>query len=185
MGKYFWWLGVWEIKPTGQSLRPASGLIYWITAPDNFRSLRFVVYTLFILLSGAISSWVAILDKEKLENPDKLAEDLLYANGVTMDLKKRSNKKEDSEYGDPDQVDSEKGDSEEKDLDETGDSDVLLKEEVKRLVPMAAIIGGLVLGFVCILSDIYGVIGGAQGMLVATNIMYAHYEAWEKESKRK
>jgi preprotein translocase subunit SecY len=157
MTKYFWWLGVWDLGPTNR-LRPVSGLIYWITAPDRVMSMRFLVYSLFILISGAIGSWLAILDEDKLENPDKLAEDLVYANKVTMHIK------------DPLKTNPTKL-----------DSDVLLKEEIKRLVPTAAILGGIILGFVCIISDMY-VIGGAQGMLVATNIMYSHYKAWEKEA---
>jgi len=158
MEKYFWWLGIWEIRPT--HLRPVSGLIYWITAPENFRSWRFIVYTLFVLIFAAIGSWVAILDQEKLENPDKLANDLLYGNKVTMDINVNG---ENASNGDRHK------------------SDALLKEEIKRLVPMAAIFGGIVLGLVCIASDMFGVIGGAQGMLLATNIIYSYYEAWEKE----
>ena len=162
MQKYFWWLGIWEMGPT--RLRPVSGLIYWITAPDTFRSRRFIVYTLFVLISGAIGSWVSILDREKLENPEKLAEDLLHANKVTMDIN---------------------GDGANANNGDKYISDALLKEEVKRLVPIAAILGGIVLGFVCVVSDMFGVIGGAQGMLVATKIMYSHYEAWETEKEKK
>jgi hypothetical protein len=175
MTKYFWWLGVWELTPSTGQFRLTSGLLYWITAPHlrGGFTLRFIIYSMFILASGGISSWVAILDKEKLENPDKLADDLLFANGVTLDVRKG------------DKLDKKSEDMSDEKSQEAEDSDAKLKEEVKRLVPMAAILGGFVLGCVCIVSDVFGVIGGAQGMLVATNIMYSHYEAWVKETERK
>jgi len=162
MEKYFWWLGIWKMKST--HLRPVSGLIYWITTPEKFQSWHFIIYTFFILISGAIGSWIAILDQEKLENPDKLVNDLLYANKVTMDIN-------------TDEKNANKG--------KNNNSDDLLKEEIKRLVPMAAILGGIVLGLVCIASDMFGAIGGAQSMLVATNIMYSYYEVWKKEKEKK
>jgi hypothetical protein len=128
---------------------------------------------------------VAILDKEKLENPNKLADDLLFANGVTIDVSKgvkSSNEEEPKSNGKSESMSE--GNGEEKSQQE-GDSDAKLKEEVNRLVPMAAILGGFVLGCVCIVCDVFGVIVGAQRMLVATNIMYSHYEAWEKETEGK
>jgi preprotein translocase subunit SecY len=56
-----------------------------------------------------------------------------------------------------------------------------LKREVRRLVPTASILGGLALGCICVTSDVFGVIGGGQGMLVTTNIIYKGYELWLKE----
>jgi len=37
------------------------------------------------------------------------------------------------------------------------------------------------LGCICVVSDIVGVIGGGQGMLLATNIIYSYYETGLKE----
>jgi preprotein translocase subunit SecY len=59
---------------------------------------------------------------------------------------------------------------------QTRDSDLALRQELKRVVPVASILGGLVLGFICIVTDILGVIGGGQGMLLATNIIHGYYE---------
>lgn len=61
------------------------------------------------------------------------------------------------------------------------DSDLALRQELERVVPVAAILGGLTLGCICIVSDIVGVIGGGQGMLLATNIIYSYYETGLKE----
>jgi hypothetical protein len=189
MTKYFWWLSIWELNPSNGQFRLISGLLYWITTPclnaGGFNTLRCIIYSIFILVSGGIGSWVAIFDKDKLENPDKLADDLMFANGVTLDVSngvKSKNESEEKLNGKSKHMSDSKGG--EKSLEEGG-SDEKLKEEIKRLVPMAAILGGFVLGCVCIVSDVFGVIGGAQGMLVATNIMYMHYEAWEKETERK
>ena len=65
-----------------------------------------------------------------------------------------------------------------------GDSDDALKREVKRLVPVASTLGGMVWGIICVVSEILGVIGGAEGILIATSIMYSAYESWLKEQMR-
>jgi protein transport protein SEC61 subunit alpha len=61
------------------------------------------------------------------------------------------------------------------------DSDLALQQELEQVVPVAAILGGLTLGCICIVSGIIGVIGGGQGMLLATNIIYSYYETGLKE----
>jgi protein transport protein SEC61 subunit alpha len=60
-------------------------------------------------------------------------------------------------------------------------SDEALKNEIARLVPIAATLGGLTLGSVCVIGDILGTFGGGQGMLVMTSIMYRNYESWLKD----
>ena len=59
--------------------------------------------------------------------------------------------------------------------------DEALKREVRRLDPTASILGALALGYICVTSDVFGVIGGGQGMLVTMNIIYKGYELWLKE----
>jgi len=56
------------------------------------------------------------------------------------------------------------------------DSDLKLRQELERVIPVAAILGGLVLGCVCIASDIVGINGGGQGMMLTTSIIYGYYE---------
>lgn len=96
----------------------------------------------------------SIRDEDCEENPEKLIQDLLGPTHLTMAGVKGE------------------------------DSDEALKKEVKRLVPVASILGGLVLGIICVVSEILGVIGGTQGMLIATSIMYSVYESWLKEQGR-
>jgi len=102
----------------------------------------------------AILSRWSIRDEDCEENPEKLIQDLLGPTHLTMAGVKGE------------------------------DSDEALKKEVKRLVPVASTLGGLVLGIICVVSEVLGVIGGAQGMLIATSIMYSAYEAWLKEQRR-
>ena len=61
--------------------------------------------------------------------------------------------------------------------------DQALRKEVHGLVPAASILSGLALGCISVASDMFGVIGGRQGMLVASNIIYRGYELWLKEQK--
>ena len=61
--------------------------------------------------------------------------------------------------------------------------DEALSKEVQRLVPTASILSGLSLGCICVVSDVFGVIGGGQGMLLASSIIYKGYELWVKERK--
>jgi len=99
----------------------------------------------------AFLSHWSLRDEDCDENPEKLIQDLLGPTHITMAGVKGE------------------------------DSDEALKKEVKRLVPVASTLGGLVLGTICVVSEILGVIGGAQGMLIATSIMYSVSESWLKE----
>jgi len=60
-------------------------------------------------------------------------------------------------------------------------TDEALRIEVRRLVPIASILGGVALGCICVTSDVFGVIGGRPGMLLTTSIIYKGYELWLKE----
>ena len=59
--------------------------------------------------------------------------------------------------------------------------DEALMRQVRRLALTASVLGGLALGCICVTVDVFGVIGGGQGMLVAPSIMYKAYELWLKE----
>jgi len=65
-----------------------------------------------------------------------------------------------------------------------GDPDEALEKEIKRLVPVASTLGGMAWGIICVVSEILGVIGGAQGTLIATSIIYSAYESWLEEQMR-
>jgi len=64
-----------------------------------------------------------------------------------------------------------------------GNTDEALKQEVAKLVPAGAIFGGLALGTLCVISDIAGIIGGTQGMLIVSEVVFDIYRAWSDEKR--
>jgi protein transport protein SEC61 subunit alpha len=137
---------------------PISGLTYWLMPPTlsalSTEPFRVFVYFMYILCMCAFLSYKSIRGKDCRENPGNLIEDLLGPTHLTMAGIKQ------------------------------GDSDEALKKEVSRLVPVATILGGLILGMICVVSDMLGVIGGTPGMLISTSIFYNCYELWLKERVR-
>ena len=156
--KWFWFFGTWEQLQSKPELVATSGLCYWLKSPtlNTLRSdpFRAFVYIAFMLFTCALLSRLSIRNEECEENPEKVIYELLGPTHVTMAGVK------------------------------DGDSDEALKREVARLVPVAAIFGGLVLGSISVICDIFGVIGGGQGMLLATSIMYGAYEMWKNEQAK-
>jgi preprotein translocase subunit SecY len=63
------------------------------------------------------------------------------------------------------------------------DSDEALRQEIRRVIPIATVLGGLMWGLIWILSDILEVTGGGQGMLLIAETIYRIYEAWVAEKK--
>jgi preprotein translocase subunit SecY len=63
------------------------------------------------------------------------------------------------------------------------DSDEALRQEIRRVVPIATVFGGLMWGLIWILSDMLGVIGGGQGILLIAETLYHIYEAWLADKK--
>ena len=61
------------------------------------------------------------------------------------------------------------------------DSDEALQREVLRLVPVATILGALVMGIMCVVCDIFEIIGGGHSMLLAMERVYSMYEQWSEE----
>jgi preprotein translocase subunit SecY len=136
---------------------PVAGLSYWLS-PPTWRTLltdqfRSFVYITYVLLTCATLSRLAIGDEECEENPDNVTADLLGPTQVTFASITIPN------------------------------PDAALKKEIQRLIPAASVLGGLVLGCIFVASDVFGVIGGGQGMLVTTSILYKGYEMWLKERK--
>lgn len=64
------------------------------------------------------------------------------------------------------------------------DSDEALRREVLRLVPVATILGALAMGSMCVVSDIFEIIGGGHSMLLALDKVYSMYEHWSGEQAR-
>ena len=155
--KWFWYLGLFEQHKS--EIKPISGLCYWLI-PPNLNTLtsepfRAFVYITYMLSACAFLSRISICWEDSEENPQNVISDLLGPTKITMGG-----------------------------VGKEHDSDEALKREVARLVPVAAILGGLTLGVICILSDLLGVVGGAQGILIASSIMHSAYESWSTEQTR-
>lgn len=155
---WFWYLGIFEQHDSKLELIPISGLCYWLTPPTlntlTFDPFRVFVYIIYMLTACAFLSRISIRFESCEENPQRVIDDLLGPTHLTMAGVRE------------------------------GDSDEALKQEVNKLIPVAAILGGIALGVICVVSDILGVIGGAQGMLVATSIIYSAYDSWLTEQTR-
>lgn len=49
-------------------------------------------------------------------------------------------------------------------------------EVLRRYVPTAAMLGGIIIGLLTILGDLMNVIGSSTGILLAVNIIYGYYD---------
>ena len=61
------------------------------------------------------------------------------------------------------------------------EADEALKAELQRVIPVATIFGGIVLGSICVLCDVLHLLGGGHSMLAFVNIIFGVFEMWKKE----
>lgn len=54
-------------------------------------------------------------------------------------------------------------------------------KELKRIIPTAACLGGLIVGALSIFADFLGAIGSGTGILLAVTIIYQYFELFSKE----
>jgi protein transport protein SEC61 subunit alpha len=54
-------------------------------------------------------------------------------------------------------------------------------KELKRIIPMAAALGGLLIGALSLTADLCGAIGSGTGILLAVTIIYQYFEKFAKE----
>lgn len=54
-------------------------------------------------------------------------------------------------------------------------------KELKRIIPIAACLGGVMVGALTIAADLMGAIGSGTGILLAVNIIYQYFEMFAKE----
>ncbi len=54
-------------------------------------------------------------------------------------------------------------------------------KELKRIIPVAAALGGLFVGALTVSADLLGAIGSGTGILLAVNIIYQYFEMFNKE----
>jgi preprotein translocase subunit SecY len=148
-------LGMWKESVTG-TLIPISGLCFWLAQPNlsTLFSFQTLVYAGYMVVTSSLFSGLSIKLDSSDNNPQNLIEDLLGPTHLTLIKKKEI------------------------------DSDEALKVEVSRLVPAAAILGGLALGTVCVISDVLGVTGGGTGLLLSMKILYQVFDAWLEESNK-
>lgn len=54
---------------------------------------------------------------------------------------------------------------------------------LNRYIPVAAALGGMIIGLLSIFSDLIGVIGSGTGILLSVSIVYGYYEKLVKDKK--
>ena len=54
---------------------------------------------------------------------------------------------------------------------------------LNRNIPVAAALGGMIIGLLSIFSDLIGVIGSGTGILLSVSILYGYYEKIVKDKK--
>lgn len=62
-----------------------------------------------------------------------------------------------------------------------GFRDVSMFKELKRVIPQAAVLGGVCLGLVSVFADIIGAIGSGAGILMTVMIVFQYFEMFVKE----
>lgn len=60
-------------------------------------------------------------------------------------------------------------------------NDSSVYKRLQKLIPIAAIFGGMCIGLLTVVSDLLGTIGSGTGLLLAVNIIYGYYEQFSKE----
>ena len=59
--------------------------------------------------------------------------------------------------------------------------DISLYKQLNKLIPIAAIFGGMCIGVLSVLSDLIGTICSGTGLLLVVNIIYGYFEQFKKE----
>ena len=49
-------------------------------------------------------------------------------------------------------------------------------KRLNKLIPIAAVFGGICIGVLSVVSDLIGTIGSGTGLLLVVNIIYGYYE---------
>lgn len=145
--KIFLILGNWtEGGPLGYV--PSGGLIYWLLPPFYFPDckdrFRLCVYGAYIITSCVLAAWCTLQKEDHDYNPVKMAEDLLGPTGVTRAGKYSG---------------------------EWKDGDEALRSELQKVIPAATVVGGVILGTLCVFCDMLHLLGGGHSLLGLTIIV--------------
>ncbi|RKP24918.1 SecY subunit domain-containing protein [Syncephalis pseudoplumigaleata] len=62
-----------------------------------------------------------------------------------------------------------------------GYRDTSMYKELKRIIPTAAALGGVIIGILSVVADLMGAIGSGTGILLAVTIIYQYFEMFAKE----
>jgi len=54
-------------------------------------------------------------------------------------------------------------------------------KELKRIIPTAASLGGILIGALSVIADMLGAIGSGTGILLAVTIIYQYFELFARE----
>lgn len=57
-------------------------------------------------------------------------------------------------------------------------------KHLNRYIPVAAALGGMMVGLLTVFADMIGAIGSGTGILLAVNIIYSFYEQIEKGGRK-
>jgi protein transport protein SEC61 subunit alpha len=149
-------MGTWEQQQSRQELSPISGLCYWLTPPTWLKLFK-DPFQVFIYISYVLltSTIFSYISVINEEHSDNPETVIFDLLGPT-NLTISGNLK---------------------------DSDEILKQEIRKLIPVATVLGGLTWGLLWVLSDILEVTGGGQGMLLLVETIYRIYEIWLREYK--
>jgi len=64
-----------------------------------------------------------------------------------------------------------------------GYQEISTVQALNKYIPVAAYLGGMLIGLISIFSDLMGAIGSGTGILLAVSIIYGYYEKLVKEKK--
>ena len=64
------------------------------------------------------------------------------------------------------------------------DRDQAMIKQLNRYIPIAAVVGGIFIGLLSIVSDLIGTIGSGTGLLLVVNIIYGYFESHKKEKDK-
>ncbi len=65
----------------------------------------------------------------------------------------------------------------------SGHQDSSMLAVLNKYIPVAAALGGMIIGLISIFSDLVGAIGSGTGILLSVSIIYGYYEKLVKEKK--
>jgi preprotein translocase SecY subunit len=147
----FWlnWIGTYNSTQNG--LHPTSGLVYYLTSPQNLQGvmnapIRAMVYALIVIVFCIVFSitWLEIggLGAEDMANQ-------LLESGMQISGFRRTKQP--------------------------------IVSLLNRYIPTITIIGGAIVGALAAISDFFGVFGSGMGALLAVSILYQYYQTMVQE----